>query len=102
MRVVVLDAVQKFVDGLEVEIRADAYHLIELLEVYGHGLSMPMAKPLGKGLYELRVTGNVHVRLLYGFCENTAVIVHVVKKKQSALRTADAALARKRLEAYCA
>jgi len=101
MRVVILRPVAEFLDALEAETRADIRGLIRLLEMYGHELPMPYAKPLGGGLRELRYTGRPHVRILYGFWRGSAVLVHALVKKRSALRQQDILLARKRFDAYC-
>ena len=102
MRVIVLRPVAEFLDTLEVTTQADMLRLIELLEKYGHALPMPYAKPIGRGLHELRYTGRPHVRILYGLCKSDFVLVHALKKQRSALRAHDIRLAQERLSAYCA
>lgn len=77
------------------------YHLIELLEEYGYELSMPVAKPVGKGLWELRSRTRPAVRILYGFCGGEAVLVHALKKQRQTLLQREVALAAERLHAYC-
>ena len=101
MKVVILRPVAKFLDVLETDTKADVSGLIKLLGTYGHELSMPYAKPLGRGLRELRYTGKQHVRIIFGFWEGSAVLVHALVKKRSALLQRDILLARKRLDAYC-
>jgi phage-related protein len=67
-----------------------------LLEKYGHDVGMPLSRALGANLFELRVTGTTHVRLLYTFHRQTAVILHVFIKKTHALPRRDLNLALKR------
>ena len=101
MRVVVLRPVKEFLNGLEDSLRMDVQHVIDLLEQYGHTLSMPYAKPIGGGLRELRYTGKPHIRIIYGFCGGSAVLVLGFKKQRPALKQRDLDLARERLAAYC-
>ncbi|MBI5470151.1 type II toxin-antitoxin system RelE/ParE family toxin [Candidatus Kaiserbacteria bacterium] len=97
MNVVVFKHVREFVDELDIPVRADIDGLVNLLGQYGPALSMPYAKPLGRGLWELRRTGRPQIRILYGFCNGSAILVLAIKKQRSALRHKDIDLARKRL-----
>lgn len=102
MKVIVFRAVREFVDALDLPVQSDIDRLREPLEHYGHALSMPYAKPVGRGLSELRRTGHPQIRILYGFCHGDAVLVVAMKKQQAALRQKDINLAHKRLAEYCA
>lgn len=102
MKVVVLAGVQDFVDALDSHLRANAYGLIDLLEEYGYHLAMPTAKPVGHGLWELRSRTRPAIRILYGFCNGQAVLVHALKKQRPALLPRDIELAHQRLRTYCA
>ena len=102
MGVIVSEWVRDFIYTLDPSVRSDVYKLIDMLAQYGSTLSMPYAKHLGGGLLELRRTGRPQVRILYGFCKGSAILVHGVKKQQRALHNKDLTLARKRLEWYCA
>lgn len=101
MKIVILDIVHTFLVSLDLPVRSDAYKLLKLLEQYGHSLSMPVAKPIGDGLWELRLTGRPQIRMLYGFCEGTPVVVLALRKQSSALPQSSVALARKRFREYC-
>ena len=57
MKIVILTTVHTFLSGLDPSVRSEAYKLLKLLEQYRHSLSMPVAKPIGGGLWELRLTG---------------------------------------------
>lgn len=102
MKIVVFFTVRAFLDSLDSPVQSEAYKLIDLLEQYGNALSMPVAKPIGGGLWELRLTGRPQIRMLYGFCEGIPVVVLALKKQRPALPQAAVALARKRLQEYCA
>lgn len=101
MEVVTLRPVKEFLNELDDSLRMDLQSLIELLEQYGHHLSMPYTKPIGGGLWELRYTGRPSVRILYGFCGGTAVLLLAFRKQRSSLRQHDIELARKRFNEYC-
>lgn len=102
MEVITLRPVKEFLNELEDFLRMDMQRLAELLGQYGHRLSMPYAKPIGGGLWELRHTGRPHIRILYGFCGGTAVLLLAFKKQRSSLRQHDIELAQRRLKEYCA
>ena len=101
MKITVLVTVHAFLSDLDLPVRSEAYKLLDLLERYGHSLSMPIAKPIGGGLWELRLTGRPQIRMLYGFCEGIPVVVLAPRKQRSALPRSDIALARKRFREYC-
>ncbi|MCR4281380.1 MAG: type II toxin-antitoxin system RelE/ParE family toxin [Candidatus Kaiserbacteria bacterium] len=101
MKIVILDVVHTFLGSLDFPVRSDAYKLLKLLEQYGHSLSMPVAKPIGGGLWELRLTGRPQIRILYGFCEGIPIVVLALRKQRSALPRSSIALARKRFREYC-
>ena len=101
MKIVILVTVHIFLNKLDFPVRREAYKLLELLEQYGYSLSMPFAKPIGGGLWELRLTGRWQIRMLYGYCEGVPVVVLALQKQRSALPQSAIALARKRFREYC-
>ena len=101
MEIVTLRPVKEFLDKLDNSLSMDLQRLVGLLGQYGHNLSMPYVKPIGGGLWELRHTGRPGVRILYGFCDGTAVLLLAFKKQRSSLRSHDVDLALKRLKEYC-
>lgn len=101
MKIVILSSVHIFLSNLDPSLRSDAYRLLKILEQYGHSLSMPVAKPIGGGLWELRLTGRPQIRMLYGFCKGIPVIVLALRKQRSALPRSSIATARKRFREYC-
>ena len=101
MNILAHPSVEKFLKNLDSDFAAETYSTIELLEIYGHTLSMPHAKPLGNGLWELRVTGTHASRILYSFHKNNIVLLVALKKQKAALLRRDIALARKRFGEYC-
>jgi len=102
MKMVILDTVHTFLGSLNLPVRSESYKLLKLLEQYGHSLSMPVAKPIGGGLWELRFTGRPQIRMLYGFCDGIPIVVLALRKQRSALPQSAIVLARKRFMEYCA
>jgi phage-related protein len=101
MKVVVLAAAQKFMDSLDSSERSVASDLITLLEQYGHLLKMPVAKPIGKGLWKLRAKKHPAIRLLYGFNNEAAIVVLGLKKQHPALLSRELSYAQRIFAAYC-
>lgn len=58
---------------------------INLLKEFGPRLGMPYVKPVGNGLFELRVRGKQEVRILYAYVRgDTIYLLHgFVKKTQT-------------------
>ena len=71
--------VQEFIDHLtsRTEINQIAVHMREL-KSQGYRLQRPMSAPLGDGIHELRPGPN---RILYGFNQGVAVLLHAFRKK---------------------
>lgn len=101
MNVTTLKPVADFLQSLDRKEWSRAHRLIILLQEHGHELSMPVAKPIGRGLWELRSKNQPAIRILYGFCGGTAVLVHALKKQRPALLPREVELALARLTAYC-
>ncbi|MBS5450044.1 MAG: type II toxin-antitoxin system RelE/ParE family toxin [Coriobacteriia bacterium] len=82
--------VRVFLDALDAKMRAKVLGRIELLEELGAHLTMPYARHLGNGIYELRtVLGSNITRVLYFFMMgDRAVLTHgFVKKTQKTPRS---------------
>lgn len=90
--------VEEFINGLPTKVRARVRaHLDHLAEV-GNQAAAPISKPLGEGLFELRVgVGRIEVRLLYTFFSGRRIIIlHGFLKKTRALPTREVETARAR------
>ena len=90
--------IKEIVAALDQETKNHVDELILLLEEKGSNLRMPFSKFIGHGIFELRAVGTTHVRLLYCFQDNKAIVLHIVIKKQNRLNNKDILLARKRKE----
>lgn len=89
--------VEKFIRGLQPPTIAKVRNQLNLLEKYGPTLSMPNAKPIGGGLFELRVRGKEEVRGLYVFVvEHRVTVLHIFKKKTFSISKNDLDIAVRR------
>ncbi len=83
--------------------KADRERIGEDLQTleYGWPIGMPLCRPLGQGLYEMRTTLKDRIaRVMFGIVDGELVVIHGFIKKTQATPAADLALARKRLKAY--
>jgi len=83
MKVSYFEKVKKFIGSLPDELEAEVISLINVLEKSERPLAMPYSKSLGNGLFELRISGEIKVRVFYCFHENMVNLLHgIVKKTQ--------------------
>ena len=101
MEVIYLLKAEGFVRSLDPVLKNQTLVMVDMLEELGHLLKMPFAKRLGKGLFELRVVGNNHVRIFYSFYGGKAYLLHGIIKKTQRIPPREITFARnikKRLE----
>lgn len=63
--------------------------MLDRLKEHGHELRTPFSKPVGGGIFELRIVGAIQVRVLYFFHRGEAVVVHAFFKKTEQLSRKD-------------
>jgi len=86
--------VEEFIHSLPPDERKKIYSYISALREFGHRLRRPMADYVTQGLYELRPRAN---RVFYFFYLNeSAILVHAIRKKSYKLPEKDIKLALKR------
>jgi phage-related protein len=102
MQVISHSSVENFILNLDKAVGKKVYKIISRLEFYGSDLAMPDAKPVGSGLWELRIRGHPAIRILYGFCEGNPVLLVAFKKQSNAIKSQQFALAQERLKIFCA
>lgn len=89
--------VEEFINSLQSMTVAKLIRQIDLLEEFGPRLGMPNAKPLGGGLYELRVRGRQEVRILYIFVQRQKIyLLHGFLKKSQRISQKDLNIVYKR------
>ncbi len=70
------EPVREFLDGLNVKMRAKMVRAIELLAANGPDLREPYSKPVGDGMFELRVRlATDSTRILYFFYAGQRVVL---------------------------
>ena len=86
--------VKEFIDNLPTKEQAKIFAYITELKNQGHNLRRPLADYLGNGIYELRPKDS---RIFYFFfLKDSAVLVHVIKKKTDKIPKEDLKLCLKR------
>lgn len=95
MEIVYLPKAKGFIEKLNDVLVERVLSSVDFLERYGTLIEMPLSKPLGKGLFELRVAGNIHIRIFYCFHKDVIYILHAIVKKQQAIPKREIDLARK-------
>lgn len=86
-----------FLISLPESLRAKVTRLLDILEKYGHLLSMPYVKKIDSKIWELRVLGKKQYRILYAVKDKEAVILHWFMKKTNKTPSREIKLANKRL-----
>jgi len=92
------EPVKDFVEKLSVKSQQKFYaKACVLLKALGPKVPMPHAKPLGNGIYELRIQhGSDTFRVVYFFYNEYAVLTNAFKKKTTKTPKEELDLARKR------
>lgn len=77
--------VARFIDDMELSLKAKTYSLIAILEQRGNALREPHSKAFGNGLFELRIKGKDSIaRLFYCFAVGKKIyILHGFIKKSN-------------------
>ena len=89
--------VEEFIDSLQPSTYGKALRLLNLLRAKGANLGMPYSRALGKGMFELRITGRQEIRLFYIFgTQRQVFIVHGFEKKTQRMPQYELLVARRR------
>lgn len=89
--------VREFLDGLDKKMRAKAVYSLSVLEEFGNTLREPYSKPIGDGLFELRIKFASDIsRIFYFFVvDNKIILTNGFIKKTMKTPKAEIELARK-------
>ncbi len=98
MEIKIVTNVHAFISDLEMPIQVKIARMLNMLEEYNYQLGMPYSKSLHEGLFELRITGNVHIRLLYCFHRGLIYILHAFSKKSGHIPRKEITLAKERMK----
>ncbi len=94
MKLLVLEGVESFLEQLTPHEVAKVIHTLELLEEFGHTLSLPHSRHMKDGLLELRISGQRPVRIFYCFHKGSAVLLHAFIKKTQQTPTKELRIAK--------
>jgi phage-related protein len=89
---------EDFINSLDEKARARVDDMIILLSIHSHNLRMPFSKSLGAGLFELRIVGMTHVRVMYTFKYDQAWILHAFIKKTNKIQQKEIGYARNQIK----
>ena len=81
--------IERFIKDLSEPLGARVEKTIDLLVQYGNTLRLPHSKNVGRGLFELRVLGEIQIRILYTFRKNKAYLLHIFIKKTDRISPKD-------------
>lgn len=89
--------VEEFLDGLNIKMRNKALDSLLILKEFGNALREPYSKPVGDGIFELRIKfSNDISRIFYFFyADNKIILTNGFIKKTRRTPRAEIALARK-------
>ena len=73
--------VEEFIKSQNPQTVAKIIREIDLLEKYGHHLSLPHSKKITKELYELRIKGKQEIRIIYVFLRNNIYLLSGFQKQ---------------------
>ena len=70
------EPVKEFIDSLASRTQQKFFAVVGMLETLGKSLPEPHAKPLGNGIYELRLKGQEgYIRILHFFFDDNKIIL---------------------------
>lgn len=89
--------IEEFIDSLPEKMQAKAFYSLMLLEEFGNALREPYSKPVGDGLFELRIKFASDItRIFYFFVvENKIILTNGFVKKTAKTPKAELNLAKK-------
>jgi len=91
--------IDKFLDHLEETTRSKVSKVLHMLAMAGNEIEMPYSKSLGGGLFELRISGNIPIRIIYCFYQNYAILLNAFMKKTDKIPKRELDLAKRRYDA---
>lgn len=89
---------EKFFNSTGEQFKPRLRKTFELLEERNAKLEMPHSKPLGGGLFELRIMGTTHIRFIYAFHVDIIWILHGFIKKTNKIPRGEMSYAQKQLK----
>ncbi len=75
------DEIQDFLLSFDDETVNKIINSLEVLDEFGEQIRPPKSKKVAKNIYELRVLGNLSVRIFYTFYTENIWVLHAFTKK---------------------
>ena len=75
------DQVYDFLQSFEGEFLGRVNKSLELLQQHGHKIRYPHSKCVAPSIFELRLLGNINLRIFFAFHKHKAVVLHSFIKK---------------------
>ena len=75
------DDLQTFLLSFDDSTVSKIINSLEILDEFGEQIKSPRSKKVAKNIYELRVLGNLSVRIFYTFYHNNIWVLHAFVKK---------------------
>src|SRR3989344_2059937 len=97
MEVIFHPLARAFIRDLQEEQQGRTLRALSRLERFGPHVSAPHAKKITDGIWELRITGNIQVRLLYTFLRNQPHVLSGFIKKSNKIPPREITLAYQRM-----
>src|SRR3989338_4266585 len=88
--------IDKFILNLDISVSSKVNSILFFLREFGNHLSLPYSKALGNGLFELRISGKIPIRIIYCFYKNSAILLHALIKKSDKIPKRELDLAKRR------
>lgn len=96
MKIIITQPVEKFILSLNNSLKQKISRYIATLQKHGYKASMPLTRKMSNNLFELRIAGNVQVRIFYTIVKGEAWLVHAFVKTTQRTPKQHLALATKR------
>lgn len=90
--------VEKFYQSFDGSVEWRIDRVFKLLASEGYMIGLPHSRALGKGLFELRIIGSVHIRFFYTFNRGCVYILHGFIKKTEQIPDEEIQYARMQLK----
>ena len=77
----VKDDTYEFLKSFDDELSTKIFGLLEILDELGVRLGPPKLKKIDRDIYELRIVGKIHIRILCSFYKNEILVLSAFVKK---------------------
>ena len=89
---------ERFFNSIEAQFKPRLRKTFDLLAERNAKLEMPHSKPLGRGLFELRIVGTTHIRFVYTFHVDIIWMLHGFIKKTNKIPKGEISYAQEQLK----